>query len=583
MIHILRTMKRREWELFAVIIGCVLLQVWLDLRVPDYMAEITRLVKTPGSSLTQIWQAGGRMLVSALGSLAAAIGVRYLTARLGTQFAWRLRRQVFDSVEDFSMAEIDRFTTASLITRSTNDVTQIQTFVSGGLQNLIVTPVTFVLALVKINGRQWQWSAFTAVSVLLLVCVLIFVVRYAHPRQRRIQALTDDLNKVMRESLTGVRVIRAYNAEAFQDAKFDRSNQRLTENSLQARKAMGLMRPTMRFTNNFINIGIYVIGAYLISRTAGTAQLTLFSDMVVFSSYASRIVRSFMGLNRIFMMLPRANVSADRISEVLAARSSLTDGPQITGPEAGTVEFRHVCFRYGPDQPDILQDISFSVAKGQTVAIIGATGSGKSTLVNLIPRFYDATAGTVLVNGRDVREYRQQALHDIVGYTPQRAVLLTGTVASNVAYGAAGPDQKEDLKTVLEVAQAWDFVAQMPQGVDSPIARGGTNVSGGQKQRLSVARTILRHPQIYVFDDTFSALDYKTDLDLRTALKRYTHNATTLIVAQRIGTIRDADRIMVMDQGRIIDQGTHQELLKRCRLYREIAETQLSEEELANA
>ncbi len=582
MIKILKYMKKQEWRLFGIALIFVLAQVGLDLKVPDYMSEITRLVKMPTSTMEEVYRAGGMMLLCAFGSVVAAIITKYFTSRLGSRFAYRLREDVFTHVQSFSMTEIDKFTTASLITRSTNDVSQIQNFVSGGLQTVVTMPITLVWAIIKISTKQWQWTAFTAACVSLIIMVLTFVVLYAHPRQRKIQGYTDELNKVMRESLTGVRVIRAYNAEEYQQEKFREANDTLTRNTLQARRAMGLMNPTMRFINSFLNVGIYCIGAYLISQAGTTQQLEIFSNMIVFSSYAGKIVRSFMQLNRIFMMLPRANVSASRINEVLSTMPTINDGTETSGIEGinGQVEFRNVSFHYPDEETNMLEDISFTANPGETVAFIGATGSGKSTLVNLVTRFYDATKGEVLVNGRDVRDYTLEALHDIVGYTSQSAVLFTGTVESNVNYGDNGREKNPDISKALEVAQATDFVSEMDKGTDSEITRGGTNVSGGQKQRLSIARTIQRAPEIYIFDDTFSALDYKTDKNLRAALKKHTNNATTLIVAQRIGTIRDADKIIVLDEGKIVGTGTHSELMKNCKVYQEIALTQLSMEDL---
>ena len=582
MIRVIRYMKKKEWQLFGIALIFVLAQVGLDLRVPDYMAEITRLVKSSESQMAEIYQAGALMIACALGSVLAAIISKYFTSKLGSQFGYRLREDIFTHVQSFGLEEIDSFTTASLITRSTNDVRQIQNFVSGGLQTVVTMPITFVWALVKISTKQWQWTAFTAACVSLIIMVLTFVVLYAHPRQRRIQGYTDELNKVMREALTGVRVIRAYNAEDYQQEKFQLANDTLTANTLQARRAMGLMNPTMKFINSFLNVGIYTIGAYLISEAGTTQQLEIFSNMIVFSTYAAKIVRSFMQLNRIFMMLPRANVASERIQAVLDTQPKVVDGTETAGLEGikGKVEFRNVSFRFPDDEQNTLNDISFTAEPGQTVAFIGATGSGKSTLVNLVERFFDASSGEVLVDGRNVKEYTQEALHNIVGYTSQSAVLFTGTVASNVNYGDNGRQKDPDISKALEVAQAADFVSEMENGINSEISRGGTNVSGGQKQRLSIARTIQRAPEIYIFDDTFSALDYRTDKNLRAALKEHTGNATTLIVAQRIGTIRDADKIIVLDEGRIVGTGTHRELMENCQVYQEIALTQLSKEDL---
>ncbi len=580
MSKIIKHLSKNEWWKILAITIVVSAQVYLDLKVPDYMSNITNLVQTSSPEMDLILQQGLYMLICAVGSVCVAIVARYLVSLLGAGFAYRLREEIFDHVQEFSMDEIDKFSTASLITRSTNDVSQVQQFLSGGLQSIITTPITFFWAIYKISNKQWQFSAFTFASVLLVVFTLVIVVVYAHPRQRKIQGYTDDLNKVMRESLTGVRVIRAYNAEEYQAEKFDEANTRLTNNSLQARLVMGLMNPVMKFVNNFLNIGIYVIGAYLIVAAGKTEQLVIFSDMVVFCTYAGKIVRSFMALNRIFMMWPRATVSMERIDEVLSTPPSIVDGTETEGLEKGTVEFKNVTFKYGDGEENVISDISFTVEAGQTVAFIGATGSGKSTIVKLISRFHDATSGEVLVDGRNVKDYTLETVHNIVGYTPQTAVLFTGTVESNVRYGKSS-NEANDINEALQVAQASEFVEQMSEVMNSPISRGGTNVSGGQKQRLSIARTIQRNPEIYIFDDTFSALDYKTDRILRSELKKYTNNATTIIVAQRIGTIRDADKIIVIDEGRIVGEGTHSELMSNCKVYQEIAYTQLSGEELA--
>ncbi len=577
-----RYMRARHWGIFALSVVFIFAQVFLDLKIPDYMSTITRLVKTEGSPMAEIWLAGGMMLLCAVGSLGAAIITGLLSSRLAASFSRDLRERVFDRVEAFSMEEIDSFSTASLITRSTNDITQIQNFVSRGLQMIVRAPIMAIWALYKMSLHQWEWTVLTAGSVLLVIGTVAFIVTYAHPRFRKMQSLTDDLNRVTRENMTGIRVIRAYNAEQYQQGKFDAANERLTRNALQARRAMNVMHPVMRFVNNGLTVGIYCIGAFLIAGCAGAgAQLTIFSDMVVFSTYASKLVQAFMSLNMIFMMLPRVSVSAGRINEVLDTEPKIHDGARDAGApgQEGTVEFRNVSFRYPDAEEPILHDISFTAAKGQTVAFIGATGSGKSTLVNLIPRLYDATEGQVLVDGVDVREYRQHALHEKLGYAPQKAVLFTGTVESNVGYGSR-EQTHEDVERAVRIAQAEDFVQNMDLGYDAAIARGGTNVSGGQKQRLSIARAVACQPEIYIFDDTFSALDYKTDRLLRAELKRQTAGVTTLIVAQRIGTIRDADQIIVLDEGRIVGRGTHEELMRSCGVYQEIAYTQLSEEDL---
>lgn len=585
MVKIFKRMNRREWLLLAASVAVVISQVYMDLRVPDYMASITRLVKTEGSALSDIWAAGGRMLACAVLSMLLSFVSGFVTAMLAATFSRHLRKDIFEKVQSFSLEEIDRFSTSSLITRSTNDVAQLQNFIAGGFAMIIRTPITVAIALAKITGKHWQWRAVTAGAVFVVICVVIFIITYAHPRFRRMQALTDELNRAMRENLTGIRVVRAYNAEEFQEAKFSEANDNLTANHRSAQLAMSVMHPVMSFTNNALNVAIYCIGGLIIARTLGTGDcIGTFSDMTVFSTYASKILFSFMGLNFIFMILPRASVCASRINEVLDTKPSIQNGAEREGRgSTGTVDFKNVSFRYPGAEDDVIHDISFSVNKGETVAFIGATGSGKTTLVNLILRFYDATSGEVLVNGRNVKEYDQRTLCRKIGYAPQRAVLFTGSVSSNVNYGesAAGPRTEEDVRRAVRIAQAQDFVEKMDGGYDAPIARGGMNVSGGQKQRLSIARAVCREPEIYIFDDTFSALDYRTDRVLRAALKQETAGVTTLIVAQRIGTIREADRIIVLDEGRVVGSGTHSELMEGCRVYQEIARTQLSEEELA--
>lgn len=585
--NILKRMGRTEWCLLLISTILVVCQVWLDLRIPDYMSQITILAKTEGSPIGDIWRAGGMMLLCAVGSMLMTFVSGFVSARLAAEFSRNLRWNIFHTVQRFSLEEIDQFSTASLITRSTNDVTQLQNFVSRGLLMIVRAPITVGIALVKISGKNWAWTSLTSGAVVIILIAIAFVVTYAHPRFRRMQSLTDDLNRAVRENLTGIRIVRAYNAESYQEKKFSDCNDRLTNNAIRAHLAMAVMHPTMRFVNNGLTIGIYAIGAYSIcvAMNSGDA-LETFSEMVVFSNYASRILFSFMSLNFIFMTLPRATVCAERINQVLQTVPSITDGTAeegIAGQE-GTVEFRNVSFRYPGAEDNVLTNISFTAKKGETVAFIGATGSGKTTLVNLVPRFYDVTAGQVLVNGRDVREYTQEALRGVVGYAPQRVTLFTGTVESNVRYGKTAFSESENhaqqqLQAALSIAQASEFVSKMPQQSHAGIARGGANVSGGQKQRLSIARAVFRRPQIYIFDDTFSALDYRTDSVLRSRLKEETAGVTTLLVAQRIGTIRDADKIIVLENGQIAGQGTHSQLLRSCQVYREIAHTQLSEEE----
>ncbi|MBE6103915.1 MAG: ABC transporter ATP-binding protein [Erysipelotrichaceae bacterium] len=580
MIRLFRNMTRQHVLYLTGLVSFILAQVVLELTVPDYMSSITKLVNTPGSTVSQIWDCGKMMLLFSILAFASSIVARYFSARLAASFSQHLRHKIFQKVESFSMEEIDRFSTASLITRSTNDCSQIQNIMSRALNQLIRVPIMAGYALFKISTRYWQWMAFTAASVSLLVIVLVFLVIYAHPKFRRMQSYTDNLNQVTRENMTGMRVVRAYNAEKYEMDKFSKANDELTENALKARRAMGLMRPAIRFVNNEINIGIYFIGAFLIASSGTAEQLEIFSEMVVFSTYASRIVRAFMGLNMILNMIPRATVSAERINAILDTELSIKDGSETEGNGSrGTLEFRNVSFTYPGSNIPALSDVSFTAKKGETVAFIGATGSGKSTLVNLMMRFFDINAGSITVDGRDIRTYTQHSLREKMGYASQQAVLFTGTVRSNVAYAAE--DIEEKVLNAVKIAQASEFVSQMSNGIDSPISRGGTNVSGGQKQRLSIARAVYREPEFYIFDDTFSALDYKTDRVLRAALKKETAGITTFIVAQRIGTIKDADKIIVLDEGRVIDEGTHESLMRTCEIYREIARTQLSQEELA--
>lgn len=585
MARLFRYLSKRQRAGVCGALVFITVQVWLDLKLPDYLSGITTLVETEGSSMADILAQGGCMLLCALGSMAASVIVGYLAAKVATGLARTLRGLVYDRTMDFSMEEIDRFSASSLINRCTNDITQVQTLVSMGLQAIIKAPILAVWAIVKIAGKSWQWTAATAAAVLFLCAMLTLTLLFALPRFRRIQGLTDDLNRVTREQLTGIRVVRAFNAERYQEQKFADANGELTQTNLTANRVMSLMSPTMTLINSGLTLAVYWIGAHLIEAADAGLKLGIFSDMVVFSSYAMQIILAFMMLNMIFVLLPRAQVSARRILEVLDTESRVKDGAGAadTG-ECGTVEFRNVSFRYPGAGSDTLTDISFTARKGETVALIGATGSGKTTLVNLIPRFYDVRAGQVLVDGADVRDYRQEALRGRLGYVSQKAVLFSGTVRSNVTYGdnGRGGISADEVRSAVAAAQGTEFVEQMDGAYDAPIAQGGTNVSGGQRQRLSIARAAARKPEIFIFDDSFSALDYKTDRALRKALNEQTKDATKLIVAQRIGTIRTADRILVLEHGRLVGQGTHEELLKSCPAYREIALSQLSREELEN-
>ncbi len=586
MLKIFRYMKSGEWVQVLVGFVFIIIQVWLELKLPDYMSQITRLVQTPGSAMSDIWTAGVYMLLCALGSLVSAVSIGFFAARIAASLSMRLRSLLFNKVESFSMEEINRFSTSSLITRSTNDITQIQMLVTMGLQMVVRAPIMAVWAIWKIAGKGWEWSLTTAVAVGTMLLAIGIIMVVVMPNFRKMQALTDNLNRVTRENLTGLRVVRAYNAEGYQEAKFEDANKELTDTHLFTSRTMSALMPMMTLVMSGLTLAIYWVGAYLINAAAMEDKLTLFSNMVVFSSYAMQVIMAFMMLTMLFIMFPRAAVSAKRINEVLDTKATILDGSETDGKSGmeGEVVFNNVSFKY-PDAVDyVLQNISFTARKGDVVAFIGSTGSGKSTLINLVPRFYDVTQGEVLVDGVNVKEYTQEALHNKIGYVSQKAVLFRGTVSSNVAYGDNGRDTytPEDVKRAVSIAQGKDFVEKMDGTYDAAIAQGGTNVSGGQKQRLAIARAVCRKPEIYIFDDSFSALDYKTDRVLRTELKRGTSGVTSLIVAQRVGTIMDADQIIVLDEGKVVGQGTHKELLKSCEVYREIAKSQLSEEEIAD-
>ena len=588
MVRILKYLRKREWLMICCSIIPIVTQVWLELRLPDYMAEITMLVQTEGSAIGDILAAGGSMLLCALGSLVSAFVVGFFAAKIAAGLAQRLRSNVFGKVLSFSMEEIGGFSTASLITRSTNDITQVQMIISIGMQALIKAPIMAVWAICKIAGKGWEWTAATGCAVVVLMVMLTVIILFAMPKFKIIQRLTDNLNRVTRENLTGIRVVRAYNAEGYQEDKFAKANDDLTKTNLFANRVMAIMQPGMTFIMSSLTLAIYWIGAILINNAGAVAdKMVLFSNMVVFSSYAVQVIMAFMMLTIIFIMMPRASVSAKRILEVLDTPAKIIDGDKSDSElyERGEIEFRHVSFKYPDAAEYVLHDINFTAHHGETVAFIGSTGSGKSTLINLVPSFYDATEGEVLVDGINVKEYTQKALHNKIGYVPQKAVMFSGTIASNVAYGDNGRAKidVDDIVEAVAIAQATEFVNKKEQKYEAPVAQGGANLSGGQKQRLSIARAICRQPEIYIFDDSFSALDYKTDRILRSELKKETAGVTTLIVAQRIGTIRDADQILVIDKGRVVGQGKHHELLKTCAVYREIAEPQLSKEELEYA
>ena len=589
MLKMLKYLTKKDWMLVLLSFVFVIGQVYLDLKLPDYMSEIPRLVQTPDSQMRDILSAGGNMLLCAFGSLALAFIVGYFAARIASNLSWKLRSSVYDKIESFSLAEINKFSTASLITRSTNDITQVQNIVAMGLQLMIKAPITAIWAISKILGKGIEWTIATGGAIVGLLILISIVMIFAMPRFKKIQKLTDRVNLVTRENLTGIRVVRAYNAEKYQSNKFEEVNTELTKNNLVINRIMGIMQPGMMFIMSGLTLAIYWIGAVLINNADMMEKMDLFSNMIVFSSYAMQVIMPFVMLTMIFIMLPRASVSAKRILEVLETKESIVDGKGNIKEtsKTGEIEFRNVSFKY-PDSEDseyILQDISFTAKKGETVAIIGSTGSGKTSLINLIPRFYDVTEGEVLVNGVNVKEYKQKELNNILGYVQQKAALFTGNILSNVAFGDNGKGNysEEDVISAVEIAQGSEFVEKMPDTYKSAISQGGKNVSGGQKQRLSIARAICRKPQIYIFDDSFSALDYKTDRKLRSVLKKETTDATNLIVAQRIGTIIDADKIIVLEEGQIVGMGTHKELLENCKVYQEIALSQLSKEELASA
>lgn len=631
MIKICKYLSKSEW--FQLFLGLIFIVagVYLQLKLPDYMADITTLVETPGSKMHDVWVAGGKMLGVAFAAMITTVAVGFITARVAASFTQRLRSLEFRRVESFGLEEIGKFSTASLITRSTNDVTQIQQFITMGLLMLVQSPIMAVWAIVKIAGKGVDWSIATAVSTVLVLGAVGIIMVKVMPKFRSMQTLTDNINRVARENLTGLRVVRAYNAENYQQKKFDKANDDLTNTQLYTNRAMSIMMPLMNTVMNGLTLAIYWIGAYLIDAAGLMDKLTLFSNMVVFSSYAIQIIMSFLMMSMVFVLWPRADVSAKRILEVLDTTPRITDGARRDGvndasgePIRGQVEFHDVSFAYPDSREPMLEHVSFTAQKGQTVAFIGSTGSGKTTLVNLVPRMYDVTDGAVLVDGVDVRDYDVQSLRDKIGYVPQQAVMFKGTVASNVAFGdrsqngktiagerasdvklidtstaqglkevqkmrmsaasagALTDAQMDDVRQAVNVAQADDFVTRMDGTYDASIAQGGTNISGGQKQRLSIARAVWRHPEILVFDDSFSALDFQTDHDVRQALAKQAHDSTKLIVAQRIGTIMDADQIVVLDQGRVVGKGTHKELLKNCDVYRQIAESQLTEAELAS-
>ena len=620
MFRIMKYLSKAEIGQMLIALVSIVGQIWFDLELPDYMSDITTLVETPGSAMADIWVAGGKMLLVSLGSVCCAIITGYIAARVASSFGQRLRSLEFRKVESFGPAEMSKFSTASLITRSTNDITQIQMFITMGLQLIVKSPIMAVWAVCKIAGEGFEWTVATAMAVVILLVAVVILMALVMPKFKAMQRLTDNINLVARENLTGLRVVRAYNAEDYQESKFTKANKDLTDTQLFTNRTMAIMMPLMNTVMNGLMLAVYWIGAYLIEAAELTDKLTVFSNMVVFSSYSVQVIMSFLLMSMVFVLWPRADVSAQRVMEVLNTEPIVENGTKRAADiaktgQTGTVEFRNVSFTYPDSREAMLQGINFKAEKGQTVAFIGSTGSGKSSLINLVPRFYDVSAGQVLVDGVDVRDYDMVALRDKIGYVPQRSVLFKGTVAGNISYGdkpgendaveladtstPAGrkrealqlatdaandgkltDEQMSRVKAAADVAQASEFVNRMDGGFDSPIAQGGSNVSGGQKQRLSIARAVYRHPEILIFDDSFSALDFKTDRAVRDALAEEAKDSTKLIVAQRIGTIMNADRIVVLDEGKVVGQGTHKELLENCEVYRQIAESQLSESEL---
>lgn len=585
MIKLFKNFKRKD---YAIIFSCILLmlvQVWLELKIPEFMSKITKLVQTSTGTIGEILLQGGFMLLCSLGSLATAIIIGYFAATLSASVSLKLRSKIFSKVESFGMQEMRKFSTSSLITRTTNDVTQIEMTIAMGLQVLIKAPIMAVWAVSKILNKSMEWSALTGLGVFILLATISTILIIVIPKFEKIQKLTDKINGVTEENLNGIRVIHAFNAEQYQQDRFEEVNNDLTKTRLFSQRMFAIMQPVMMFVNHSLNLGIYFLGALLISEAGMLDKITLFSDMVVFSSYGMQVIISFLMLAMIFMIIPRAQISAKRINEVLEEENTIIEG-NFDGAtsETGTVEFKNVSFKYPDAEENVIENISFKANKGETVAFIGSTGSGKSTLINLVPRFYDCTEGEIFVDGVNVKDYTFEALNNKLGYIPQKAILFKGTVQENVLYGDNGKERNEkDVLEAIKVAQAFDFVNDMEGGIEAEIAQGGTNVSGGQKQRLAISRAVARKPEIYIFDDSFSALDYKTDLNLRKELKKYTENATNLIVAQRIGTIVNADKIVVLDKGKCVGIGTHKELLDKCEVYKEIALSQLSKEELENA
>ena len=587
MFKLLKKLRKKDILMIIICFILIIIQVWLDLRLPDYMSQITQLVQTTGNKIGDILVTGSKMLLCALGSLISAVIVGFIVSYIAASFSKTIRKDIFEKVENFSEGEVKKFSTSSLITRTTNDVTQVEMLVAMGLQLIIKSPITAIWAVSKILNKSWQWSAVVGGGVLILLLTLTFLMIVVLPKFKIVQKLIDKINGITRENLTGIRVVRAFNAEKYQEEKFAEVNNNLTKIQLFNQRTFGIMQPVMYLIMYFSTLAIYFIGAYMIDASLMSQKVTIFGDMVVFSSYGMQVIMSFLMLAMIFIMYPRAAISADRINEVLDEDFAIKDGIIDTNDPKlkGNVEFKNVSFKYPDADEYILKNINFEAKKGETIAFIGSTGSGKSTLINLIPRFYDVTDGEIIIDGVNIKDYKLEYLHNKIGYIPQKAVIFSGTVAENVSYGDNGKKEitKEEIKKAVEIAQGKEFVEKMPNQYDSYLAQRGTNISGGQKQRISIARAIARNPEIYIFDDSFSALDYKTDYTLRKELKKYTKDATTFIVAQRIGTIMNADKIIVLDKGTCVGMGSHKELLKNCDVYKEIALSQLSEEELKNA
>lgn len=586
MLKLLKNLNKKDWLYAFICVALIVFQVWIELKMPDYMSNITQLVETKGASMSSILREGSYMLLCALGSLVSSVIVGYFASNVAASFSMKTRSKVFRKVESLGMEEIKNFMVSSLITRTTNDITQLQMLIGMGLQLMIKAPIMAVWAITKILGKSIEWSSITAVAVVILLVTISILMAIVMPRFKIVQGLIDKINAVTRENLTGIRVVRAFNAEKYQEEKFEKVNDDLTNNQLFNQTAFNILNPIMYLVMYFLTLAIYFVGAILINNANISDKIVLFGDMIVFSSYAMQVIMSFLMLAMIFMMLPRAGVSARRINELLDTKVSITEGgvSENNSMLKGTVEFKNVSFKYPDADEYLLKDISFTASRGETVAFIGSTGSGKSTLINLIPRFYDVTDGEILINGINVKDYTAEYLHNIIGYVPQKAVMFSGTIASNVSYGKSskGKPSAKKIKEAIRIAQAEEFVTKLDNKYDSHVAQGGTNLSGGQKQRLSIARSIARDPEIYIFDDTFSALDYKTDANLRRDLKKYTKDSTNLIVAQRIGTIMHADKIIVLDKGRCVGIGTHESLLKTCKVYKEIALSQITKEELEN-